>query len=210
MFAKIKQKMHSLLIQVVNSIFEAQCRIRLKNHEFTILCSNCIGGVISNRLGLQFNSPTVNLFIRQYDFIKFALAPHYYLEQELVFIPVDCPYPVGQLDDIQIHFNHSKNIADACCDWNRRKQRIIWDNLFVILYDRDNLTREQILSLQDVVCKRLIVLTEHDTFCDLPYVYRINRSRKSRDNDQVFLDFDWFGLRTFEKQWDFVKWLNNE
>lgn len=32
--------------------------------------------------------------------------------------------------------------------------------------------------------------------------------RKSRPNDCTFMDRDALGFRTFEKQFDFVKWLN--
>lgn len=37
-------------------------RNRLINQDFSLLCNNCNGGVICHDLGLQFRSPTVNLF----------------------------------------------------------------------------------------------------------------------------------------------------
>lgn len=205
---KFKAFIIQLLQQVTNLIFESACRLRIRNRNFTILCSNCIGGIIYNRLGMQFLSPTINLFIRQYDFIKFIGNPQFYLSQELIFIETEYPFPVGLLGDIRIHFNHSDNEADARLDWERRKKRINWDNLYIIMYDRDGLTREQIYSLSCIRCKQLIVLSERDVYPELDYVYHIKRSGINRNNDQVFLDDDFFGLRTFEKQWDFVKWLN--
>lgn len=130
------------------------------------------------------------------------------MEKELVFVPSEYNHPVAILDDVKIHFNHSKTEDEARNDWERRRKRIVHDNLYVVMYDRDNLSREQILSLRGVKCKKLIVLTETDNYPDLEYVYHINRTNKGRDNEQVFLDKDCFELRTFEKQWDFVKWLN--
>lgn len=47
-------------------------RRELKNHDFSILCNNCNGGVISHDLGLRFNSPTVNLFLLAMVFIRFV------------------------------------------------------------------------------------------------------------------------------------------
>lgn len=194
----------------VGKLFSHVCQRRLKNKNFTILCSNCIGGIIYHHLNMEFLSPTVNLWIRQYDFVKFIKRPKWYLAQPLQFIETKYSFPVAMLGDIKIHFNHSTSSAEAANDWNRRKERINWDNLYVILYDRDNLSREQVLSLKDVECKRLIMLSERDDYCDLNYVHKINRSNKGRSDEQVFLDKDWFGIRTFEKQFDFVAWLNNE
>ena len=33
---------------------------------------------------------------------------------------------------------------------------------------------------------------------------------KGRPNSDSFLDKDIFGIRTFEKKWDYVKWLNQK
>lgn len=67
---KVIDKIQMLLSGLVNACYEWYMRIRLKNREFTILCSNCIGGIIYHRLGLQFRSPTVNLWMHQRDFLN--------------------------------------------------------------------------------------------------------------------------------------------
>ena len=208
MISKVKSFIHRMIRKGSKLLFETICRLRIRNRNFTILCSNCIGGIIYNRLGMKFLSPTVNLYIRQYDFIKFIKDPQLYLSKELKFIKTEYTFPVGLLGDIRIHFNHTDNERDARQDWERRKKRINWDNLYIIMYDRDGLTREQIYSLRNIRCKRLIVLSEWDKYPELDYVYQIKRTGIRRNNDQVFLDDDFFGIRTFEKQWNFVKWLN--
>lgn len=207
---KVKSFILKKILQLIQWFFTVRCRRRLCNRKFSILCSNCIGGIIYHRLGLQFNSPTVNLWIRQYDFIKLIMNPTEYLNKELVFVDSEYPHPVAMLGDIRIHFNHSRDEEEARNDWERRKKRIEWDNLYIIMYDRDNLSREQILSLKQVKCKRLIVLSERNIYSYIDYVYHIDRPNKGRDSEHVFLDTDFFGLRTFEKQWDFVKWLNGQ
>ena len=45
----------------------------------TIFCSTCIGGMISHNLGLQFMSPTVNLWLTPSDFVKFVSNLNKYL-----------------------------------------------------------------------------------------------------------------------------------
>ena len=59
-------------------------RLDLKNSDFTIISSNCLGGVISHKLGLKFMSPTVNLFYRtQLHLLSFVRSLPFYFEQPL-------------------------------------------------------------------------------------------------------------------------------
>lgn len=90
-------------------------------------------------------------------------------------------------------------------NWEKRKNRINYDNLFIIMYDRDGIAEEDIRKLETVKCKNKIVLSDkkHD---DIDYVIEMNK------NDVQFgeqcLDKDWLGRRTFEKQFNLVQWLN--
>ena len=38
--------------------------------------------------------------------------------------------PIGILDDIEVIFLHYKSEDEAYQKWNRRKERIVWDNIF--------------------------------------------------------------------------------
>lgn len=60
-------------------------RKKLINRNFTIFSQNCIGGIMYHDLGMQFNSPTVNLLFTPRDFIKFMKNIQWYLEQEIIF-----------------------------------------------------------------------------------------------------------------------------
>ena len=53
-------------------------RARLVNCKLTVFASNCNGGVITHYLGLQFRSPTVNLFIRPGEYVRFLRDLHHY------------------------------------------------------------------------------------------------------------------------------------
>ena len=51
--------------QLLRKKIDQYNRDRLKydpDNPFSIISSNCVGGVISHDLGLRFESPTVNLF----------------------------------------------------------------------------------------------------------------------------------------------------
>lgn len=197
------------LTPVVNRRFEAKCRRRILNKDFSIICSTCIGGVIYHRLGMQFLSPTVNLWLDQKDFVRMIRNLPEYMEKELQFINTDWNFPVGLLGDVRIMFNHATSEREAAEEWNRRKGRIHYENLYIILYDRDGLTEEDLQSLTEISCKRLVVLSER-TYPHIPYVKTIQKPKKSRPNDCTFMDRDGFDMRTFEKQFDFVAWLNGE
>lgn len=115
-------------------------RKRLKNTNLTIIANNCIGGIIYHDLGIQFQSPTINLDIPAADFL--LLCEHL---KEYLSLPVnplesleDCPVGViqGPYGDVRINFRHYKTFADGVTKWEERKARMHWDKIFIILEDQ--------------------------------------------------------------------------
>lgn len=207
--SRVLSYMNLQIGKYINRKFEEDCRNRIHNKDFSIICSTCIGGVIYHRLNMPFLSPTINLWLYQGDFIRFIRDIRHYISQDLMFTSSEWDFPVAKLDDVQIMFNHAKDAEEAKNDWNKRCSRINYDNLYIILYDRDGISEQDIRCLSDVPCKRLVVLSERE-YPDINYVKTIHKPKRSRPNDCTFLDKDRFGLRTFEKQFDFVGWLNDE
>lgn len=99
----------------------------MKKKDFSIICSTCVGGVIYNNLGLQFLSPTIDMYMNNLGFIKFACDLKYYCSLDIDFIETEDKFPVAMCGDIKLYFNHSKTANDAEDDWNRRKARINYD-----------------------------------------------------------------------------------
>lgn len=203
---KLKSKVINEISRIINSRYEKKVRRRLKNQNFSIICSNCIGGVIYNRLGEKFLSPTINLWMNQKDFLKMVSNLKKYMDEELAFFHGEYDYPTAFLGDVKIYFNHSKTEDDARNDWNRRKSRINYDNLYIIMYDRNGLTNEDFDTLSNIDCKNKVVLStsENQQFSFVKKLVPHNE----RVNGPQCLDKDIFGIRTFEKQWDYVDWLN--
>lgn len=204
---KAYDKLRKLIGKTVNSFFVRRCRSRLRNNDFSIICCNCIGGAIYNRLGKQFLSPTINLWLTQGDFIKLAIRLKHYLSEPLQFVETDKSYPVAVIDDITIHFNHAKNPEDAARDWYKRRDRVNYENIYLIFYYREGYSIDAIREIEKAEYKNLALLTAVPI--DLPYAHFI-RERTGRPNGESFLDKDDFGIRTFEKEWDFASWLNEE
>ena len=123
-------------------------RKRLQTQRITILSSNCNGGIISHDLGLQFCSPTVNLFFRAEDFIRFCENLRYYMGIDTLTQCLDTSitsavsYPVACLGDILLFLVHYKSIEEAQEVWNRRKKRVDYDNIVILTTDRDGMTED--------------------------------------------------------------------
>ncbi len=202
---KVMNKLKNMISAAVNSLYEYILRHRLRNHDFSILCSNCAGGVISHRLGKEFRSPTVNLWMRQRDFLKLAADLKTYMSYELEFIDSEYDYPVARLNDVYIYFNHSKSAADAAAGWNRRKTRINYENLYLLMYDREDLTLEELREIEKIPFRGKVVFSDKER-PELDYV--VTMKPTARPMGAQCMDKNWLGIRSFERQFDFVKWLN--
>lgn len=189
--------------------YESYLRKKIKNDSFSIISSNCAGGVIYHRLNKQFLSPTINLFIDNKEFINFVSNLNYYLSLELEFCDsVDQTYPVAKLGDITINFNHYKSNLEAKTKWKERVSRVNYSNLFVLMYDRDGVTKEDLLSLSKLDCRGVAVLSTKK-YNDIDYVYTYKPSSSSFSDSMAMNKTKILGKYTFEKYFDYIEWLNN-
>ena len=138
------------LREETNPFFSKFRREKLKNKNVTIISNNCWGGHVYRYLGISYLSPTVGLYFYADDYVKFCRELKYYMGQELKFISIkesrhsedliagNKHCPIGILDDVEIIFSHYKTEVEACEKWNRRKNRIVWDNI-VFKFSEQNL-----------------------------------------------------------------------
>ena len=205
----------SWLFRFIDKKVSDHFRNKLTNDNFSIICSNCIGGTIYHRLGKRFLSPNINLFIPERQFVDYCLNLQYYLAQEPEIVESELPYPLGKLHgngkdlpDIDIHFNHDHDPGEACRKWNDRKQRINWDNLYIICYNLDGVTVDQLRQLEQIPCNNRVVLTK-EPLPEIPWSYYIKPNMKYK-YPFAYLGKDVFGVRHFEKEWDYVSFLNKK
>ena len=130
-------------------------RAELKNRDFSLICPNCLGGMLLHDLNMPFLSPTVNLMLNQRDFVRFVMDLPYYTQQELRFY--DDPAfscPCAKLGEpgksVTIHFTHYPDRQSAKTSWNKRIPRINYQNLFILAAERDGLTEQEILRLGEL------------------------------------------------------------
>lgn len=127
--------------------------VEIKKNPPTIFANNCWGGLTYNRLGLEFNSPLINMFESDEDYIKFLKNPFKYMNSPLKyeeerFEPVlQRYYPVCSCNDILLYFNHYTSFSEANECWERRKKRINWNNLFIMMLTENQNTAIQFSEL---------------------------------------------------------------
>ena len=183
-----------------------------------ILCNNCIGGFLYNDYGMRFDSPTVNLQLSYEDFLKFAANVDYYLQQDIVemkdasmeiykkFHCEEGAFPIGQIDDIKVYFQHYTSFDSAVAAWERRKRRyydcIIAGREVNLIFVTKECDAALLHAFESLPQKNKIMLTESKIFGDQVFNFDLKKAGP-----------DWytfqpgFSLKKTYEQFDFSKWL---
>ena len=171
----INKIIETIKLKIRSKYIEKTAKMRRKkliNDKFTIISNNCWGGFAYQSYGIQYNTPTIGMFIVAEDYLKFIENLDYYLSidkfkeikpqkskwyKELKNISKYGEYPIAKLGDIELHLLHYSSIKKAENDWNRRKNRII-KNKTLFKFSEMNLCEEkdiikfQELKLQNKIC----------------------------------------------------------
>lgn len=184
-------------------------RKRLKNPNFTLFSSNCLGGLVYHELGLNFCSPTINLRFSSPDFVKFICNLKHYLKCEFVEIESAQAYPVAYLDDITIHFVHYHSFEEAIAAWERRIKRINWDNIFVLLNDCDGMGNEEYEQLKNLEFKNICVFTARE-YSEYPFCFQLSKYKNLTSVGNTMGKSLLTGRMMVEDEFDFVGWFNQD
>lgn len=182
---------------------------KLQNTNFSIISSNCNGGVACHDLKVRFNSPTVNLSMSAGDFLKFVKHLEYYVNTDIVERKDDTvTYPVGLLgNEILLHFMHYNSFEEAVKKWNERKKRINYQNLFLMMTDRDGCTEAMIKEFDRLPYKNKILFSASD----YPELKSVVYCSEFSDKECVPILTEWRnmrGERLYDRYFDVVEWLN--
>lgn len=119
--------------------FRFEKYIELLQSNISIIANNCWGGHAYHTLGMKFNTPFINMFETDKDYLKLLSSLPYYLALKLKFERIgynpglEIEYPICKLGDIELHFNHVTSMNDVEKKWYERVKRINWDNLFIMM-----------------------------------------------------------------------------
>ena len=206
---------------MINKISAFFYRHKNKNEDFTLIARDCVGGIVYHQLKLKFLSPTINLFFTPVDFNKFCLHLKEYIQGELVELKDDeVTYPVGLLypekgssvtGPVRVDFMHYDSFEQAYKKWNERKQRINWDNIYVLstfCYPKEVATFSDKLveDWNNIKFKKIILVDKKYGFDD---EYIIEKPEECQEYAWLLYNpskiHKW--KRTFNK-FNFIKFLN--
>ena len=199
---KILLKIYKSTIGVVNNK-------RLKNKNFTIISNNCWAGIFYRNNNLEYLSPTLGLFFMAEDYIKFIYNIKYYINEDLQFINIeDSKYknylkklnynsPIGRIDDIEVMFLHYSSEKEAKEKWDRRKQRINWDNIIYKFSDQNMCTYQHIKKFDEFKAKNKILFTtrKYEGINSIQ-IKEFSKSESVMDD-----------IKTYKKYFNFYKYL---
>ncbi len=186
------------------------CRLlrrKLKNHEFSLITPNCLGGVLCHDLSEQFRSPTVNLTIPEY--LKFVMNLEHYLAVPITAAGKNSNgHPMGRIDDILVFGVHYSSEEELIESWEKRKMRVRLDRVFLMAtneYIRTEKERELFSCLP--YPKVLYTSRQEDLY---PFECYCPGFEKEGQVGDLLRYTGLFGIRKFEKYFDCVAWLNQE
>ena len=202
MFSTIKKITNRLARKGINQ----RLREQLKNHQMSVISSNCNGALILHDLAEQFRSPFVNLYLEPADFIKYLQNPTYYHAQTLAFEQTDYAYPVATLGDIRLYFVHYHSEQDAREKWQQRSARINWDNLFVMMTARDGFTDADLQAFDALPYKHKVVFV-HKPYPHIASAVYIRGFEHQTQVGDLYDYSGWLGKKYYD-QFDYVSWFN--
>jgi uncharacterized protein (DUF1919 family) len=134
--------------------------MELKKNVPTIFCMNCWGAATYHQLGLEFVSPFITTSVSDNDFLQFLHRPKWYMEQSLEFsrmdynTDIDIEFPICMWEGIELWFSHHTSYELAVADWEKRKKRINWNNIFIAMYTENPRIAEEFdkLDYEKKVC----------------------------------------------------------
>lgn len=131
------------------------------SNDTTIISSNCFAGRIMQDLGIQYNSPTLGLYIWGPDYIEFLSHLEYYLKEARIEFVEHSKYSIGDIrraqwshwypigllgGKVEIQFLHYYTEEEAAEKWYRRSSRVNWNKLMIIGMEQNLCTLKDIYA----------------------------------------------------------------
>ena len=201
-----------IIKEIIKSIWRFPIRQyyknKLKNHNFTLISANCIGGGYYHDTYQQFLSPTINLTVS--NFISFVERLDYYLGLEMLDGGINkSGHPVGLLDDVSVCGVHYPSFVALAQKWNERKSRVNFSNLFIIVTEEFIKTNEDKNRFDNINYPKVCFVSRKE---DVEYnwqVYLPGYEQCEQLGDSMTY-CDVLGRRVNEKYFDFIYFLNNK
>lgn len=193
--------------------------LRKRNHNLnpTIVSNNCIAGVIYHNLGLKFNSPTINLFIKGEEYLEFVKNFKYYSDCEIKEVEDNSAgYPVGKLiakdknhRDIHIYFQHYSSFSEAKSKWIERYSRVNWNNIYYIWEFYDTFYDIKLMYNFDKLELDNKIILSHKKYDGLMNCCEITCYTNDKPIAQI-LSYKGISGKRYLEEFDYVEFLNKK
>lgn len=152
---------------IYNKLLSLYYKKKIKNVP-TIISRDCCGGVIYKNLSLDFITPTIKLYFTNKDFILFCMHLNDFVETELLeFCDNEHSYPIGVISckwgSVKLHFMHSDSFSESKEAWDRRKKRIKYDNIFVLLNAEKDVEENVVKDFLKIPYRKVLLSSNVDT-----------------------------------------------
>ena len=207
LFSKFRSAINKLQRKAINKTFQK----RLTNQGMSVISANCVGAFILHDLNQPFNSPFVNLYLDPSDFVRYLQNITFYQAQPLQFIQTEKSYPVGLLGDLKVHFMHYHSEQEAREKWEARSQRLDFDNLFIMMTDKDGgkgAKYEDLQAFDNLPHPNKVVFT-HKPYPELKSAFYIKGFESEGEVGDLFTFSGWNGEKYYD-QFDYVSWFNQK
>lgn len=192
------KKISKVIFRIPYNIRRLYNKKIIKTRDFTVISNNCWAGKIYQYLDMPYLSPTVGLYFFSDDYIRFVKNYKYYLNLDLKFISAyDSKYktelikgeqtnkPIGLLDDVEIVFLHYKTQEEAYEKWNRRRNRINWENIIFKFSKMNKCTEEHLAAFDALPYSKKFMITANKR---KRYNCEIYWKGKTDKDGQIILD----------------------
>ncbi len=165
----------------------------LKDKNFVIVSDNCWAGSVYQWLERPYNSPFISAGFYGDCYIKLLSNFDYYMGLPLNFVKESkykyrkINYPLGKLDDVEIHFTHNKTVEEAKSKWERRTARMLKEknknNYIFKMCDAWYATEQNFKDFNDLPLKNKISFSIHE-FEELNlnnHYYILEKDKKDKD-----------------------------
>lgn len=178
----------------------------------SIICNNCLGGVMLHDLGLPFNTPTINTGIRdQKEFIFFVNHLDEIIDVPLVEIPkskYNVPAAMIELRDqrLDVVFTHYANFEEGYKKWKQRVERLDL-NKIVVLLESPYVSPEIIDAFSQIKYKKAII---SKPIQDAPDYYVPLDIYDNWHPGKVLEYKSLFSFKRWVDDWDYISFLNKK
>lgn len=175
--------------------FDFEKYIQLYESKISIMSNRCFGGLLYNHLGMEFCSPFINLCVEPPDFLHIMSDLESYMREDLVYVynewemNLKREYPAVRIKDVMLWCNHYTSMQEVESYWYRRRERINYQNIFVMC----DLHSDE----------------EAEIFLNLPYEKKIAFADFRIEHPQI-VDTSVLGQEYFKRYPDIGSLLNNQ